>query len=158
MDSNLRVYNMSRRIKLRRRTIGGSPGSWLTAKNKPGNFAFKEKKNHFSALPYKTKMTNFTHAAEHFGRMTSAAAAAHTGPAPHAQRDCEVSPRGIKMPPPPQTELSETTPGNTGRAAGWQRNGTLLLGRRQGGSYFSKKTASTPAGLNSISVQSSVHL
>lgn len=133
---------MSRRIKLRRRTIGGSPGSWLTARNKPGNYAFKEKK-HFSALPYKTKMTNFTHAAERFGRMTSAAAAAHTGPTPRAQHDCEVSPRGIKMPPPPRTELSETTPGNTGRAAGWQRNGTLLLGTRQRGSYFSKNCDNT---------------
>lgn len=102
-----------------------------------------KKKTFLCATLKNKKMTNFTHAAERFGQMTSAAAAAHTGPTPRAQHDCEVSPRGIKMPPPPRTELSETTPGNTGRAAGWQRNGTLLLGRRQGGSYFSKNYNNT---------------
>lgn len=62
--------------------------------------------------------------------MISATAVAHTGPTPRAQHDFGVSRREIRTPPLPQTELSGTTPGNTGRAAGSQRNGTLLLTRR----------------------------
>lgn len=62
--------------------------------------------------------------------MTSATAVARTGPTPRAQHDSEVSRHEIRTPPPPQTELSGTTPGNTGRAAGSQRNGTLLVRRR----------------------------
>lgn len=47
----------------------------------------------------------------------------------HAQHDSEVSRHETGKPPQPQTELSGTTPGNTGRAADSQRSGTLLLGR-----------------------------
>lgn len=78
-----------------------------------------------------TKGDQYTHTAEHFGRTTSATAGAHTGPTLRAPRDSEVSQHEIRTPPPPQTELSGTTPGNTGRASGSQQNGTLLLERRQ---------------------------
>lgn len=67
-----------------------------------------------------------THTAEHFDQTTSAAAAARTEPVPHAQHDSGVSQRETRKPRPPQTELSGTTPGNTERAAGLQRNGIPL--------------------------------
>lgn len=62
--------------------------------------------------------------------MTSTTAVARTGPRPHAQHDSEVFRHEIRKPRLPQTELSGTTPGNKGRAAGSLRNGTLLLARR----------------------------
>lgn len=72
----------------------------------------------------------YTHTAERFGQTTSATAGAHTGPTPRARRDSEASQHETRKPPLPQIELSGTTPGNTGRAAGSQRNGTLLSDKR----------------------------
>ncbi len=77
------------------------------------------------------KGDDHTHTAEHFGRTTSATAGVHTGPTLRAPRDSVASRREIGTPPLPQTELSGTTPGSTGGASGSQRNGTLLLDRRQ---------------------------
>lgn len=80
---------------------------------------------------YKIKGDDHTHTAERFAQMTSATAVARTGPTQRAQHDSEVSRRETRMPPPPQTVPSGTTPGNTGMAAGSQRNGTRLLERRR---------------------------
>lgn len=107
--------------------MGGSPGSWLTTDNRSTHLVSLTRSFEF-ALQSKKKRGwgGHTHTAGRFVPTTSATAAARTGPTPRAPRGSGVAPRETRTPPPPQTEPSGTAPGNTGRAAGSLRSGTLL--------------------------------
>lgn len=105
--------------------MGGSPGSWLTA-------GTRRRCDHVLRSADRCSSRKTTHAAGRSDPMTSAAAAARTTPGQRARRGCAAAPPETGRPRPPRTEPSGTTPGSTGRAAGWPRNGTLLLDEKTG--------------------------
>lgn len=121
-----------------------APGSLKRTKEE-----VSKRSRHFWAPPFKKKKPQKTptHVAVRFGQTTSAAAAARTGPTPRARRDSEVAPRETRRPAPPRTGPSGTKPGNTGRAAGWPRNGTLLSGGRRREVSLWRKNSGNSGGL-----------